>query len=95
MPILYKVYSFRQMVGPVDWIALPRVFNPGEKVEKFIGHTYGLDRDDMMYGGVETIPCMEMGSNRESFFTVPVKFLEDENGKSPMGDYQVFEKVKK
>lgn len=83
-----KTYFFKQPAGPASWSALPRDFKAGEMVEKFTGHTYGLDRDDMMYLGKETIPCTCDG--REGFFTVPVELLEDENGKSPMGSYISF-----
>jgi len=79
-----KTYFFKRKVGPRDWPALRRVFLAGESVEKFIGHTYGLDRDDMIHLGRETIPCCD---GHEGFFTVPVDMLEDENGKSPMGAY--------
>lgn len=83
-----KTYFFKRPVGPSDWSALPREFKAGEMVEKFSGHTYGLDRDDMMHLGVETIPvCRE---DAEGFFTVPVEMLEDETGKSPMGAYARF-----
>jgi len=78
-------YFFKKPVGPSDWSALPREFQAGEMVEKFSGHTYGLDRDDLIYLDRETIPCTCDG--REGFFTVPVEFLEDEHGKSPMGSY--------
>lgn len=84
-----KVFFFKREVGPTDWRALPRVFRAGESVEKFVGHTYGLDRDDMMFLGVETIACVADGN--EGFFTVPVDFLENEVGKQPMGDYQRIE----
>lgn len=80
-----QAYFFRRMVGPTDWRALPRVFKAGEIVERFSGHTYGLDREDMMYLGVETIPCTTDGN--EGFFTVPVTMLEDEQGASPSGNY--------
>jgi hypothetical protein len=80
-----KTYFFKKPAGPSDWSALPREFLAGEMVERFTGHTYGLDRDDMMYLDTETIPCVCDG--REGFFTVPVSLLEDESGKSPMGSY--------
>jgi hypothetical protein len=80
-----QTYFFKKPVGPSDWSALPRAFLAGEIVEKFMGHTYGLDRDDMMYGDRETIPCTCDG--REGFFTVPVEMLENEAGQSPMGAY--------
>lgn len=79
------VFFFKRPVTPKDWSALPREFKAGEIVERFTGHTYGLDRDDMIFGNVETIPCTCAGSN--GFFTVPVEMLEDEQGKSPMGAY--------
>ena len=76
---------FIRDAGPEDWRALPRKFVMGEIVQKFVGHTYGLDRDDMIFLGKETIPCTCEGS--EGFFTVPVEFLAMENGKQPMGAY--------
>ena len=75
---------FKFQVGPEQWSALPRVFKVGELVTKFSGHTYGLDRDDMQYLGIETIPI----ENGEGFFTCPVVFLENSDGVQPMGDYQ-------
>jgi hypothetical protein len=78
-------YTFARDVTPKDWSALPRAFAKGETVTRFRGHTYGLDRDDMMLGGFETIPCLADG--REGFFTVPVEMLLTEDGKRPMGDY--------
>lgn len=45
-------YTFSKDIGPADWKALPRYFKQGESVEKFTGHTYGLDRDDLMYVGL-------------------------------------------
>lgn len=80
-----KTYFFKKAVGPNDWSALPREFKAGEMVEQFTGHTYGLERDDAMYLNTETIACTCEG--RGGFFTVPVKMLEDEGGKSPMGAY--------
>lgn len=85
-----KEYFFKETKGKVDWIALPRWFQAGDMVTHFIGHTYGLDRDDLMYGGVETIPCTCAGW--EGFFTVPVSMLVDKDGKSPVGAYQRFSK---
>jgi len=74
---------FKFQVGPEQWPALPRVFKVGEQVTRFRGHTFGLDRDDMTYMGVETIPI----ENGEGFFTCPVAFLETEDGIQPSGDY--------
>jgi hypothetical protein len=79
-----RIYSFSRDVGPEDWRALPRKFTKGETVARWSGYTYGLDRDDMVYGGRETIPCTLDG---ESFFTVPVEFLVSSEGHKPMGDY--------
>lgn len=81
-----KTYFFKRMVGPTDWNALRRVHQAGEMVEKFVGHTYGLDREDAIYLNRETIPCSD---GNGGFFTVPVEMLEDENGKSPVGGYTV------
>jgi hypothetical protein len=81
-----KEYFFKTTKGAVDWSALPRWFMAGDKVTKFVGHTYGLDRDDMMYLGVETIPCTCVGYE-EGFFTVPVEYLVDKEGNQPQGDY--------
>lgn len=83
-----KTFFFKRPVEPSDWSALPRKFMAGEIVEKFTGYTYGLDRDDFLHLGIETIPCTTPG--HEGFFTVPVSMLEDENGKSPMGAYMSF-----
>ena len=80
-----QTFFFKHVADPSDWRALPRRFVAGDMVEKFTGHTYGLDRDDMMYGGQETVACTCEG--HEGFFTVPVGFLEDENGNRPRGSY--------
>jgi hypothetical protein len=82
-----KTYFFKRFVTANEWGALPRDFKVGEMVEHFQGPTYGLDRDDMMYGNTETIPCLHV-DHGGGFFTVPVSMLEDENGKSPIGAYQ-------
>lgn len=82
-----KTYFFKRAVGPGDWGALPRRFLAGEPVELFNGHTYDLDRDDMIYGGRETIPVCRPGDDG-GFFTCPVEFLEDENGVPPAGAYR-------
>lgn len=76
-------YKFKFQAGPEQWSAFPRIFKVGEQIKKFRGHTYGLDRDDMMFMGRETIPVV----NGDGFFTCPVEFLEDDNGVQPMGDY--------
>lgn len=77
-----------------QWSALPRDFKQGEYLFRFRGHTYGLDRDDMVYGGFETIPmCTQPDS--QSFFTVPVAFLVDRQGYEPSGDYVSMEKIQK
>lgn len=79
-----QTYTFARDVTPEDWSALPRAFVKGESITRFRGHTYGLDRDDMVYLGVETIPC---ASGPEGFFTVPVEMLVDKDGKHPIGEY--------
>ena len=87
-------YAFNKDVSPEEWCALPRQFKKGEKVYRFHGHTYGLDRDDMMYLHEETVPCtLEPGGT--TFFTVPVRLLVDDNGNEPSGDYMPIEKIRK
>lgn len=76
-------------VGPADWSALPRTFSEGDVVVRFSGHTYGLDREDAIYGKRDTIPCVIPGKEDEGFFTVPAEYLEDENGDRPSGSYFV------
>lgn len=85
-----KEYYFKTTKGKKDWSALPGWMHAGSKVVKFSGHTYGLDRDDMMYLGVETIPCTVEGNG--GFFTVPVDFIVDRDGNHPRGAYQKSEK---
>jgi hypothetical protein len=80
------IYTFARDCGPLEWIALPRNFKRGETIFRYSGHDYGCARDDMVYGGRETISCCEV-ENTSPFFTVPVEFIRDEFGKQPMGDY--------
>lgn len=82
-------YMFLHRVNEKDWSALPRAFLAGERVYRFHGHTYGLDRDDAMYLGEETIPCTQK-PGEEHFFTVPVRFLvSTATGQRPSGAYMV------
>lgn len=76
---------FIRDAGPEDWRPLPRKFAMGEIVQKFVGHTYGLDREDLIFLNVETIPCTVDGNS--GFFTVPVEYLATEDGNQPMGAY--------
>lgn len=78
-------FTFVCFVGKQEWPALPKDFEEGEKVQRFLGHDYGCCRDDMVYGGHETIACSLDGN--PPFFTVPVKWLRDDDNKQPMGEY--------
>lgn len=78
-------FTLSQDLTPSQWPALPRAFKTGEVLHKFTGHDYGCARDDMMYGGHETIACSLDGET--PFFTVPVKYLRTESGEQVMGDY--------
>lgn len=82
-----EVYEFVRDVGPQDWAALPRPMKAGERVTRFVGHTYGIDRDDAEFLGRETVCCVLDG--RDAFFTVPVEFLRRDDGEKPMGNYLV------
>lgn len=82
-----EIFIFRRDVTKDEWSALPRAFKRGDKIARFHGHTYGLDRDDAMYGGRETIPCYLLETGDSIFFTVPVEFLVDESGIEPSSDY--------
>jgi len=85
-----KLYFIRDVLQS-EWPALDRDFKEGQEVTQFRGHTYGLDRDDLMYGGRETIPICRP-EEPSSFFTVPVEFLADSNGVQPSGAYVRFVK---
>jgi hypothetical protein len=79
-------YKFIRDVTPEDWYALPKAFKASEKVFEFIGHDYGCCRDDMMYGGVETIACCLDPAG--PFFTVRVSdIIESETGARVRGEY--------
>lgn len=80
-----RTFTFVRDAGPEDHRALPRVFKMGEQVKEFTGHDYGCARDDMMYGGIESISCSLDGGTPS--FTVPVEYLADEAGQQPMGPY--------
>lgn len=82
-----EILIFVKDVACSEWGAFSRDFKKGETVLRFHGHTYGLDRDDMEYGGRETIPCSFPEDSRV-FFTVPVEFLVAEDGSQPRGDYR-------
>jgi hypothetical protein len=84
----------KEAVTTKAWCALPRDFRAGEAIYRYRGHTYGLDRDDMVYGGVETIPCT-LEPSGDTFFTVPVEFLVDKDGNEPSGDYISLDKIRK
>ena len=81
-----EAYRFRRDVKKDEWNALQRDFKQGEIVYRFRGHTYGLDRDDLMYLGVSTVPC-KLTEDEGGFFTVPVDMLETLDGKPVLGDY--------
>jgi hypothetical protein len=85
-PEMRAKLKFTQAADASSWPALPKRFAPGDVVYRFSGHTYGLDRDDAMYAGRETIPC-SLTEASESFFTVPVEMLSDEQGHAVRGDY--------
>jgi hypothetical protein len=89
-----EILVFVRDVDKNEWPALPRSFKRGENVIRFRGHTYGLDRDDAIYGGRETIPVRIPDTDKDSFFTCPVEFLADEKGKQPNGDYLPREKMR-
>jgi hypothetical protein len=76
------MFTFTQDVSRTRWHALPRDFKAGEKVHRYTGQDYGCCRDDMRFGGFETVACSLDGGL--PFFTVPVKYLRDENNKPPM-----------
>lgn len=78
-------YRFTRDAGPDDWPGLPRQFEEGDIVTRYHGHTYGLDRDDLLLMGVETIACTAEG--RRAFFTVPVTYLKATDGSQPVGEY--------
>ena len=79
-------FKFKQDVGPGQWHPLPRSFSAGETIHKFSGHDYGLVRDDLLYGGFETVACTEDG---KSMFTVPIKYLERTDGKPLTPEYMI------
>ena len=84
-----KTFKFVRDAGKDDWVALPHQFKTGETVFEFIGHTYGLVRDDLMYGNRSTVAC-KLEPNATSFFTVPCEFIVDEHGKHPRCEYMKF-----
>ena len=81
-------YVFIRDVSPSDWIALPRAFSRGETVRRG-SDSFGLCRDDMRLGGIETVPCSlgEKVGSFEKMFTVPVNMLRTPDGKQVVGDY--------
>lgn len=89
MPV---TYVFDRDVGPEDWIALPRRFAKGERLERSHDQ-WGLCRNYMLMGGIATVPCttgetVETSAGPiEKMFTVPVAFLRDEDGRPVVGDY--------
>jgi len=52
-------------------------FKAGDTVYEFIGHDYGCVRDDMTYGGIESIAVVAHTDTEAPFFTVPVSDLEE------------------
>ena len=81
---MVKRYVFVQDVTKDDWDALPRNFKAGEFVKEG-SDSYGLCRDDMIYGGFETVSCT--CDSGQSYFTVPVRFLRTPDGASVRGEY--------
>jgi hypothetical protein len=79
-------YKFATDAGPKDWVALPRDFKAGEEIFRYDGYDYGCSRDDMTFGGYETISCC-LVAGETPFFTVPVNLLLDEDRKKPRGAY--------
>lgn len=80
-----EILIFNRDCGPDDWSALPQPFKKGDRLTRFYGHTYGLDRDDLLFGGVSSIPCTLDGHS--GFFTVPAEWLTDEHGNPVYGAY--------
>lgn len=81
-----RTFIFVKTVFPEDYASFSRTWHIGESVEEFSGHTYGLVRDDLMYGGVETVACTE--DSGKSFFTVPCEFIVDQaTNKHPECEY--------
>jgi hypothetical protein len=52
-------------------------FRAGDTVYEFIGNDFGCVRDDMTYGGIESIAVVAHTDPRAPFFTVPVSDLEE------------------
>jgi len=49
----------------------------GDTVYEFEGHDFGCVRDDMQYGGIESIAVVASPDQEPPFFTVPVEDLEE------------------
>lgn len=81
-----KILTFVRDVKQSEWPAFSQDFKAGDKVYWFTGHTYGVDRDDLMYLQRTTIPA-SLDPEGEGFFTVPVEFLVLEDGQTPKGAY--------
>jgi hypothetical protein len=88
-----EILVFVRDVEQNEWSTLPRSFKRQERVIRFHGRTYGLDRDDAQYLGRETIPVRVVEMNKDTFFTCPVEFLADDKGSQPNGDYLPREKM--
>lgn len=79
------IYKFTQDVGPNEWHPLPREFKVGDVVHRYSGYDYGCARDDWTMGKRSTIACSLDGGI--PFFTVPVEWLQDEQGQQVTGAY--------
>lgn len=79
------VYRFSKAVGPKEWSPLPHKFKVGDVVHRYAGYDYGCARDDWTIGKRSTIACSLDGGT--PFFTVPVEFLQDEQGLPVTGAY--------
>ncbi len=82
-----QVLEFVRDVTKEEWHPLPHDMKAGDKIIRYSGHTYGLDRDDAMLGGWETIACCLPETPDGPFFTVQVEYLKDGKGQQPCGAY--------
>lgn len=59
-----------------DSSAMPQ-FKAGDTVYEFEGNDYGCVRDDMLYGGIDSIAVVAHTDQQAPFFTVPKTDLEE------------------
>jgi hypothetical protein len=52
-------------------------FRAGDTVYEFTGYDHGCVRDDMAYGGIESVAVVAHTDQEAPFFTVPVSDLEE------------------